>query len=443
MLERTACKALVNARSDSHTSAMRSLIHVTCSLALLGCGLGCGNKKATGPGRQIEGKSVETQPPNAADQQPAFAGQTRAPFHTANVAFDTRTVASGLEHPWGLAFLPDGAMLVTEKPGRLRLVGTDGKLSNALEGTPKVDPREQGGLLDVVLDPDFKSNQLVYLSYAEPRDGGNGTAVARGKLVREGTPRLEALQVIWRMMPTLDSTKHFGSRLAFAKDGTLFITTGERSIDAGRHQAQKLDSAFGKVIRINADGSVPKDNPVVGKQGALPEIYSWGHRNIQSAAVHPQTGALWVVEHGARGGDEINIAEPGKDYGWPTISYGIEYKGDKIGEGITAKPGMEQPIYYWDPVIAPSGMAFYDGALFPAWRGNLFVGGLAGKHVARLVLDGNRVVGEERLLAERGRIRDVRVGPDGAVYVLTDADNGEILKLVPGEAPPKTGSLAP
>lgn len=376
-------------------------------------------------------RSVETRPPNAPDQKPAFAGQTRAPLRTAGAKFTVETVAKGLVHPWALAFLPDGAMLVTERPGRMRIVTAKGALSAPLEGLPRVDAREQGGLLDVVLDPKFGDNQLVYWSYAEPAKGGNRTAVARGRLVRGDKPRIDDVQVIWRMKPVLDSKLHFGSRLVFAQDGTLFITTGERSILAGRKQAQQLDSAFGKVIRIKPDGTVPKDNPFVNKQGALPELYSYGHRNIQAAALNPATGQLWIVEHGARGGDEINIIVPGKNYGWPVISYGLEYSGKKIGEGITQREGMEQPIYYWDPVIAPSGMAFYTGSAFPAWRGSLFVGGLVDKYLARLTLDGNRVVGEERLLEGRGRVRDVRVGREGAVYVLTDEDNGELLKLVP------------
>ena len=381
--------------------------------------VGCGNKAATGPGRQVEGKPVETRPPNASDQKPAFAGQTRAPYRTTG-AFEARTVAKGLDHPWGLAFLDANTFLVTEKSGRLNILTRDGG-KQVVTGTPEVDARDQGGLLDVVIDPDDKT--IIYLTYAEPREGGNGTAVAKARLVRGDQPRLEEMKVIWRMTPTLDSKMHFGSRIVFAKDGTMFVTTGERSILPGRMQAQKLDSAFGKVIRINRDGSVPNDNPFVGKQGVLPEIYSYGHRNIQAAALHPETGKLWEVEHGAKGGDEVNIVEPGKDYGWPTITYGIEYQGGPIGEGITQKEGMEQPIYYWDPVIAPSGMAFY--------QGSLLVGGLAGKHIARLYLDGNRVVGEERLLAERARFRDVRVGPDNQIYALTDEDDGELLQLVP------------
>jgi glucose/arabinose dehydrogenase len=404
-----------------------SMRRFTITIAIL---VACG-KPASGPGRQEPGKPVETQAPNAGDQEPAFTGQTRAPYRTAGVPFDTQVVARALEHPWSVAFLPEGDFLVTERPGRLRMVARDGTLSPPLEGVPRVDARDQGGLLDVLVDPEG----VVFLSYAEPRDGGNGTAVARGRLDRERM-RLEDVRVIWRMTPTLDSTKHFGSRLVLARDGTLFITTGERSIDEGRHQSQKLDSAFGKVIRINRDGTTPADNPFRDRSGVLPQIYSYGHRNVQAAALHPLTGKLWVVDHGARGGDEIDIVEPGKNYGWPVIAYGIEYKGDKIGAGLTAKPGMEQPIYYWDPVIAPSGAAFYEGPLFPAWRGNLFVGALAGKHVARLTLDtrGDRVVGEERLLADRGkRVRDVRVGPDGALYVLTDEADGELLRLAPRE----------
>ncbi len=408
---------------------MASIVRNTClaaALALAGCGT-----SGTGPGGTVEGQPVETRPPNGTGQKPAFAGQTRAPLRRADVDFDIRTVASGLEHPWGLAFLPDGAMLVTERPGRLRVVTADGDLSPPVEGLPEVDARGQGGLLDVALDPQFEKNATVYWSYAEPRDGGNGTAVARGVLARDGAPALRDVQVIWRMTPTLDSTAHFGSRLVFGRDGMLFITTGERSELEGRMQAQRLDGGLGKVIRIAPDGSVPDDNPFVGRKDALPTIWSYGHRNIQSAALHPETGVLWTVEHGARGGDEVNIPAAGKDHGWPTITYGIEYSGSPIGDGITAREGMEQPVYYWDPVIAPSGMAFYDADLFPAWKGSLFVGALGGEHLARLTLEGERVVGEERLLVDRARIRDVRVGPDGALYLLTDEDDGELLVLEP------------
>jgi aldose sugar dehydrogenase len=375
-------------------------------------------------------------PPNAPNQKPAFPGQTRAPERKSNVAFDVVTVATGLENPWGMTFLPDGRMLVTERPGRLRIVGVDGKLSEPVAGLPPVDARNQGGLLGVALDPAFASNHLIYWSYAEPRDGGvNNSAVARGRLVDEGAPRLENVQVIFHQEPSLNSTLHFGGRLVFNRDGTLFVTLGERSITEGRMQAQRLDGLLGKIVRINADGTIPKDNPFVGKEGARPEIWSLGHRNVQAATLHPTTGELWEVEHGTRGGDEINIARKGKDYGWPTIAYGIEYAGGPITGDITAKDGMEQPLYYWDPVIAPSGMVFYTGTLFPAWKNNLFIGGLASTSLVRLTIDGERVVDEERLLTDlqpsRERIRDVRQGPDGALYLLTDSPKGRMLKLVP------------
>lgn len=379
--------------------------------------------------------SLETQPPNGKGQKPAFAGQTRAPERKSGVAFDVVTVAKDLDVPWGLAFLPGGRLLVTERAGRLRIVAPDGTLSAPVAGLPAVDARGQGGLLDVALDPAFGSNGLIYWSYAEPRPGGvNNTAVARGKLVEGAAPRVDNVQVIFHQTPSLDSQLHFGGRLVFRPDGTLFITLGERSITAGRMQAQRLDGQLGKIVRLQPDGSIPKDNPFVGKDGVRPEIWSYGHRNVQAAALHPGTGELWEVEHGARGGDEINIARAGKDYGWPTITYGIEYSGGPITGGIQQKDGMEQPRYYWDPVIAPSGMMFYTGDLFPAWKGNLFIGGLASQQLTRLTLDGERVVDEEHLLTDmpqRDRIRDVRQGPDGSVYVLTDSAAGRVLKLVP------------
>jgi glucose/arabinose dehydrogenase len=409
-------------------SAPSATLLVLGALLLGSCDLHCAS---TPPARKLAGKPVETRPPEGSEQRPARPGQTRAPYRTLGVRFDVQRVAGKLEHPWGLAFLPDRRMLVTERPGRLRVVATDGSRSEPVAGVPAVAAEGQGGLLDVALDPKHAENAFVYLSYAEPRQGGNGTSVARARLVADAKPpRLEDVRVVWRQRPTLDSDKHFGSRLAFARDGSLFVTTGERFISEGRAQAQRLDSALGKVIRIRPDGSVPTDNPFSGRSGALPEIYSYGHRNIQAAALHPDTGKLWIVEHGARGGDELNVIEPGKNYGWPTITYGIEYSGGKIGDGKTQAPGMEQPEYYWDPVIAPSGMAFYTGSAFPAWRGSLFVGGLASKHVVRLSLDGTRVTGEERLLEGRARFRDVRVGPDGMLYLLTDEDDGEILRLV-------------
>ncbi|ATQ41909.1 PQQ-dependent sugar dehydrogenase [Caulobacter mirabilis] len=408
---------------------MRPLPLVLSALALAACGGETTTAQtAAKPAAAASTQALETRPANAASQTPAFAGQTRAPRVSADVAFDVITVAEGLDKPWGLAFLPDGAMLVTEKPGRLRIVGKDGKLSAPVAGLPAVYDFKQGGLLDVAVGPDG----LVYWSYAEKRDGGDGTAVARGKLVPGAAPKLENVQVIWRMTPTIEAGMHYGSRLVFAPDGKLFITTGERSIIPGRMQAQRLDGTFGKVVRVNPDGSIPADNPYVGQAGARPEIWSIGHRNLQSAAINPKTGQLWTVEHGPQGGDELNIPQAGKDYGWPTITYGQEYSGRPVGDGLTAKAGLEQPVYYWDPVIAPSGMAFYDANLFPAWKGSLFIGGLSEKKLVRLTLDGDRVVGEEWLLQDLGeRLRDVRVGPDGAVYVLTDNAKGRILKLVP------------
>jgi glucose/arabinose dehydrogenase len=337
------------------------------------------------------------------------------------------TVARGLEHPWGLAFLPDGRILVTERPGRLRLVDREGRLSDPLAGVPAVLARGQGGLLDVALDPRFAETRLVYLSYAEPGEGGTaGTAVARGRL---GEGRLEDVRVIYRQQPKAQGGNHFGSRLVFARDGTLFVTQGDR-FDYSE-QAQNLSSGIGKIVRIDPGGSVPRDNPFAGRAGARPEVWSLGHRNVQAAALHPETGQLWTVEHGARGGDELNRPEAGKNYGWPVISYGVHYSGAKIGEG-TAKPGLEQPLYYWDPVIAPSGLLFYTGDAFPGWKGSLLIGSLKPGLLVRLVLEGGRVVREERYLADLGeRVRDVAQGPDGLVYLLTDSPQGRLLRLSP------------
>ena len=341
-----------------------------------------------------------------------------------------QTVADGLEHPWGLAFLPDGRMLVTERPGRLRIVARDGRLSEPLAGVPQVLARGQGGLLDVALDPRFAANSPVYLSYAEPGEEGTaGTAVARGRL---GEGRLEDVRVIYRQQPKVAGPNHFGSRLVFARDGTLFVTQGDRY--TYRDGAQDLSVGFGKLVRINPDGSVPRDNPFVGRAGARPEIFSYGHRNVQGAALHPQTGQLWTAEHGARGGDELNRPEAGKNYGWPVITYGVDYSGATIGEG-TAKPGMEQPVYYWDPVIAPSGMTFYTGDAFPDWKGSVFIGSLRPGLLVRLTLADGKVAREERYLADlRERIRDVRQGPDGLLYLLTDSPGGRILRVMPAAA---------
>ena len=359
----------------------------------------------------------------------AAAAITDAPKPAKPSKIKVETFAEGLDHPWGMQFLPDGRLLVTERPGRMRLVSKDGELSEPIDGVPEVAAVGQGGLLDVLLAPDFDKSGTIYFSYGEPRgEGKNGTSAARARLVLEGDGgRLEDVKVVFRQVPAANSDLHFGSRLVWARDGTLFITTGERNIL--RDQAQNPGNDIGKVIRINPDGSIPDDNPRL--PGWAPEVWSIGHRNIQGAALRPETGDLYAVEHGARGGDELNRPQKGKNYGWPVITYGIDYSGAKIGKGITAKEGMEQAVYYWVPSIATSGLAFYTGDLFPDWKGNAFVGGLAGQHIERLVLDGEQVVAAEVLLADEGkRIRDVRQGPDGALWVLTD-DTGEVLRVTP------------
>jgi aldose sugar dehydrogenase len=382
-----------------------------------------------------DGGPLETAPPNVPEFKRAFPQQTRAPLVPSKTKFALVEVAAGLDRPWAIAFLPDRRMLVTEKiVGRLRIVSPAGTKSAPVRGVPRVDGGGQGGLLDVELGPDYATSHLVYLSYYEPRQGGNGLAVARGRLAEGAAPSLSALQVIFRMQPSLDSDKHAGGRLVFAPDGTLFVTLGERSIVEGRVQAQDLKSHLGKIVRIRPDGSVPEDNPFVGRAGARPEIYSYGHRNILSADLDAQ-GRLWIAEMGPRGGDELNLVAKGKDYGWPTIGYGEEYTGLAIHERTQA-PGMEQPVYYWDPVISPSGLTIYSGAAFPEWQGNVFIGGLSSHALVRLVLKDDRVVGEERLLLNLGqRIREVVQGPDDALYVLTDDVDGKLLKLVPAERP--------
>lgn len=337
-------------------------------------------------------------------------------------------IADGLDHPWGLAFLPDGAMLVTERdPGTIRIVAKDGTVQPPFAGTPMVYTEGQGGMLDVAIDPDFKNNNLIYFSYAEPGDGGAGTAVARGRLDRTANA-LADVEVLFRQFPKTGGGRHFGSRLVFSKDGHLYITVGERG---ERDRAQDFTINRGQVIRINRDGSIPKDNPFVGRSGYRPETWSVGHRNPQGAALNPLSGKLWINEHGARGGDEVNIPLAGRNYGWPVISYGVHYSGLKIGEG-THKDGMEQPVWYWDPSIAPSGMAFYSGDKFPKWQGNTFVGALKFRLLVRLTLDGEKVIAEERLLKGfEKRIRAVVNGPDGYLYILVDHEPGQIIRIEP------------
>lgn len=358
------------------------------------------------------------------------AEQTNAPA-APKTPITVTEVADGLENPWGMQFLPDGRILVTERPGRMKIVTTDGKVSDPIKGLPNVVQGGQAGLLDVLLAPDFAASGLIYFSYSEPRGNfTNGTSVVRAKLtLNDNGGEISDGLVIFRQEPAFAGRHHFGSRLVWNTDGTLFITTGERS--SQRDLAQDLNTHLGKVIRINADGTVPKDNPFVGQDGKRPEIWSYGHRNVQGAALNPATGKLWTTEHGAQGGDELNIPLAGKNYGWPIITWGENYGGGKIGEGTT-KAGLEQPIYYWKPSIATSGLAFYTGDLFKDWKGNVLAGGLAGAVLERLVLDGDKVVAVEKLLADRGdRIRDVRQGPDGAVWVLTDDADGKLLRITP------------
>lgn len=413
---------------------MRHALALTASLTALMFATACNGQEASNAeaaDRAARGEPVESRPPNAPSQTPAFEGQTRAPGVRTEQALSVTTVAEGLDHPWALQQLPDGNWLVTERAGNLLLISSTGERLASITGLPAFHADGQGGLLDVALSPDFAADRLVYFSYAEPRSGGNGTAVARARLSDDGRS-LSGLEVIFRALPAYSNSMHYGSRLVFDREGRLFVTLGERSDAATRPQAQDLGSHFGKIVRINADGSVPSDNPFVGRDGALPETWSLGHRNVQGAALNPATGELWAIEHGTRGGDEINIVRAGLNYGWPVIAYGVEYRGGAINEGITARDGMVQPIYYWDPVIAPGGVAFYDGDLFPEWRGNLFVSGLAGKHLARLVIEGDRVVGEERILVDQNqRIRDVQVAADGSVWVITDEDNGQLIRITP------------
>ncbi|WP_257214786.1 PQQ-dependent sugar dehydrogenase [Variovorax sp. 54] len=340
------------------------------------------------------------------------------------------TVASGLENPWGVAFLPEGRFVVTEKPGRLRLVAADGKLGAPIQGLPPVAAGGQGGLLDVLADSGFAQNRTLYFCYSEPEAGGgsaNSTALARARLSADGT-KLEALKVIFSQKPKVASRAHFGCRIVEARDGNLFLTLGDRF--SRKEDAQTLDNHHGKVVRIAKDGSVPKDNPFVGKAGALPEIWSYGHRNSQGATLAPD-GRFWMTEHGPQGGDEINIPRAGVNHGWPVITYGENYGGGKIGEGITRKDGMEQPLHYWVPSIAPSGMAFLTSDRYgAAWKGNLFVGSLKFGYLDRIELKDDKVVAEHKLLADgRARIRDVKQAPDGLLYVLTDESDGKLLRL--------------
>jgi len=376
---------------------------------------------------------LETRAPNATDQRPASPGPTRPCGVRSGVAHEVTVVTQSLGKPWAVEPLPDGGFLVTEKAGRIRHVSATGQIGEPIAGVPAVDARGQGGLLDLALSPNFATDRTIFWSFSEPRgEAGNGTSVARGVLSSD-MRRLDQVRVIVRTMPTYNNNMHFGSRLAFGPDGMLYVTMGERSDTPMRVQAQDLGSHLGKILRVTPDGAAPPDNPFVGRAGALPEIWSLGHRNIQAAAFDPQ-GRLWEIEHGTRGGDEINLVEKGKNYGWPVAAYGIEYRGGPLqgGTTTTTRAGTEQAVYYWDPVIAPSGAQWYTGSLFPAWRNSLFIGGLASMRLVRVTIENGRVTGEEHLLVDRRqRIRDVKQGPDGALYVVTDTEPGQLWRIAP------------
>ncbi|MXV16776.1 PQQ-dependent sugar dehydrogenase [Hufsiella ginkgonis] len=363
--------------------------------------------------------SVETKSPNS-DYKPAFAGQTRIVRVTTKSAYESKIVTSSLRFPWGIAPLPDGRFVVTEKEGNMRIVSAAGQVGEPISGVPQVNRNGQGGLLGVCLSPAFTRDKMIYWAFSEKSEQGNVTAVARGKLSAD-EKSLESVTVIYRATPAYNGTLHYGGRVLFSKDGSLFLSTGERSDLETRPQAQDLNSGLGKVIRITTEGKPAPGNPFIGKANARPEIYSYGHRNVQGLALHPVTGDLWETEFGPMGGDELNRIVAGKNYGWATITYGIEYNGKKVGDGIQQKPGLEQPVYYWDPVISPSGITFYSGSAIPEWNNNLFISSLSGMHICRIVIKNNKVVGEERLLSgETQRFRDIKQGTDGALYAITD-----------------------
>lgn len=388
-----------------------------------------GNTNPPGNGSDSTYPPVETKAPNSPQNKPAFEGQTRAPGVKTKTELDVKMLTDQLVNPWGIVALADGRFLITEKAGTMRIASNTGQVSAPITGLPAVNAAGQGGLLGVNIDPDFSSNRMVYWSFSEDQPGGTLTAVAKGRLA-DDEKTIENATVIYRALPAFSSTLHYGSRIVFDKEGNLFVSTGERSDKESRPQAQQLNSALGKIVRITKDGQPVAGNPFIGRVDARPEIYSYGHRNIQGLAINPATGELWNNEFGPRGGDEVNIIKPAKDYGWPTITYGIEYGGQTIGQGLTQKEGMEQPVYYWDPVVSPSGMVFYNADLIPEWKNNLFIGCLSGSHIIRLVIKDNKIAGEERLLEkENQRFRDVTVGKDGALYAVCDGQKGRLYRI--------------
>lgn len=411
-------------RLTSFLSVSAGLLAILC----VGCssGTSSNNEAPTAAPVRDTLPPLETKAANT-NYKPAFEGQTRINAVKTTTAYQVDKLAGELGKPWAVILLPDEKLLITEKSGYMEIRNPDGSLVKKITGLPKVDDRGQGGLLDVALDPDYGSNKTIYWSYAEPYKKGNLTAVAKGVLNEEGG-KVENVSVIFRATPELNnSTLHYGSRMLFDKDGNLFVSSGERSVLDGRPQSQQLNSGLGKVFKITKDGKPAAGNPFIGQEGAMPEIYSYGHRNVQSLDIHPVTGELWEAEFGPRGGDELNLVKPGKNYGWPIITYGIEYSGGKIGDSIQQKEGMEQPVYYWDPVLSPGGMSFYKGNTIPEWENNLFIGGLSSSHIARLVIENNKVVGEEWLLEDlKERFRDVAYH-NGMLYTVTD--NGNLYRI--------------
>jgi aldose sugar dehydrogenase len=394
----------------------KSFLYVLLSVGIIAC-----NTSGSNPDKNSSNGSpspVETKPPNST-YKPAFPAQTRVASIRTNTAWEGKVLTSDLKSPWGITVLPDGRFLVTQKGGTMRIVTGDGKLSDEITGVPSVNSQGQGGLLGLALDPDFQSNRMVYWCFSEPQPE-NHTAVAKGRLSAD-EKRIENATVIYRALPAHNSVLHYGGRIVFDKTGNIIFSTGERSDLETRPLAQDLKAALGKVIRITKDGQAAPGNPFAGRNDALPEIYSYGHRNVQGLAFNPQTGDLWECEFGPLGGDELNRIQPGHNYGWPTITYGLEYSGKKVGEGIQQKDGLEQPVYYWDPVLSPSGMTFYTGDNMAEWKNNLFMTGLSSQHIARLVIKDNKVTGEEMLLQDEGqRFRDITQGKDGYLYAVTD-----------------------
>jgi aldose sugar dehydrogenase len=402
---------------------LKTFLFIVASVGLVACNTGgsnAGNTPSNG-----SSSAVETKPPNST-YKPAFPGQTRVAGVKTNTAFEGKVLSSDLKSPWGITVLPDGRLLLTQKGGTMRIATTDGKLSDEITGLPTVNSQGQGGLLGLALDPDFQTNRMVYWCFSEPQPE-NHTAVAKGKLSAD-EKRIENATVIYRALPAHNSVLHYGGRILFDKTGNIIFSTGERSDLETRPLAQDLKTGLGKIIRITKDGQPAPGNPFAGRNDALPEIYSYGHRNVQGLAFNSQTGDLWECEFGPLGGDELNRIQPGHNYGWPTITYGLEYSGKKVGEGNTQKEGLEQPAYYWDPVLSPSGLTFYTGDNMPEWKNNVFVCGLSSQHIARLVIKDNKVTGEEMLLQDEGqRFRDITQGKDGYLYAVTD--QGRLYRL--------------